>query len=87
MLAEEIQLLVEENIVDSTVLVSSEDEVHFHITVVSEQFNNMKLLQRQRMVYASLSSHISSGELHSVIIKAYTNIEWNNSQGKLEGNE
>lgn len=87
MIAEEVQLLVEEHFVDGMVSVSSEDDTHFHITVISDKFNNMRILQRQRMVYAAVAKQIRTGDVHSVIIKTYTNSEWNSNKDTEEENE
>lgn len=44
--------------------------------VISPDFEGKGLLQRQRMVMATVKSAIESGELHAISIKAYTPAQW-----------
>ena len=52
-----------------------EVESHFEIIIVSEKFNNIKRIDRHRMVNQSLKKEFSS-DLHSAIIKTYTTKEF-----------
>ena len=52
-------------------------ESHFEIIIVSEQFKNMKRIDRHRIVNHSLKEEFSS-DLHSAIIKTYTIEEFKN---------
>jgi len=54
----------------------SGDGSHFDAVVVSEAFAGKSPVQKQKMVYAPLNEHITSGELHALSIKAYTPAEW-----------
>ncbi len=57
------------------VMVSGEG-CSFGVTVVSEQFDGMSMVQEQKLVYAALSEQIANGDIHAVTIKAYTPEEW-----------
>lgn len=57
------------------VIVSGEG-CNFAVTIVSQQFDGMSMVQEQKLVYATLSEQITSGEIHAVTIKAYTPEEW-----------
>lgn len=48
---------------------------HVRILIVSEEFLNLSLLERHRMVNNLLSDEFSAG-LHSLVIKAYTPKEY-----------
>ncbi len=59
----------------SEVMVAGEG-CNFQVTIVSEQFAGMSMVQEQKAVYSVLSEQITSGEIHAVSIKAYTPDEW-----------
>tara|TARA_R110000868_G_scaffold38572_7_gene134758 strand:+ start:92 stop:361 length:270 start_codon:yes stop_codon:yes gene_type:complete len=56
-------------------VVETEDEHHFVVTVISDAFINKKLLERQRMVYASLGDKFATGEIHALSLKTFTHEE------------
>ena len=51
------------------------DGYHFEATVVSEAFAGKRPVARQQMVYATVQSHIASGELHALSLKTLTPAE------------
>ena len=68
---EEVTQLVQTSIPNAEVSVTGEG-CNFSITVISAQFRNMSLVQRQRLVMAPFKERISSGELHALSVKALT---------------
>ncbi len=48
---------------------------HFEVLVVAASFRGQTRLQRQRTVYAALSSAMG-GEIHALAMKTYTPEEW-----------
>jgi len=52
------------------------DGSHFDAIVVSEIFEGMSPLNKQRTVYGTLGDRITSGEIHALSIKAYTPADW-----------
>jgi len=52
------------------------DGSHFQVTVITNQFDGLRSVQRQQLVYSLLTEHITSGSLHALGIKAYTESEW-----------
>ena len=52
------------------------DGSHFEAVVISEAFAGKSLLQKQRMVMATVNAQIASGELHALSIKTFTPEEW-----------
>lgn len=48
---------------------------HFIVTVVSDRFVGVGLLDRNRMVHAALKDEIG-GEIHALVIRALTPSEW-----------
>ena len=52
------------------------DGSHFDAVVVSGDFSGKSLLQRQRLVMATVKPQIESGDLHALSIKTYTPEQW-----------
>ena len=50
----------------------SGDGSHFEAVVVSDLFAGKSLIQRQRLVMATVKPQIESGELHALSIKTFT---------------
>ena len=48
------------------------DGHHFDALIVSNEFENKSLLQRQRHVYQYLDQWIKTGELHAISMKTFT---------------
>ncbi|MBD3669403.1 MAG: BolA family transcriptional regulator [Gammaproteobacteria bacterium] len=65
-----------EDAIDGAEATVTGDGSHFDAIVVSEAFAGMSPVAKQKMVYAPLNEHITSGELHALTIKAYTPAEW-----------
>lgn len=72
---EDIKKLIEQKI-NTTELRVEGDGSHFQVIVVSEQFEGLRAVKKQQMVYAAVNEHIASGEIHALTIKAYTPQEW-----------
>ena len=75
---QEIKSLILNSIVNSEVEVNSEDNVHFEATIISDSFNQKSLLERHKMIYASLGDKMSQ-EIHALTINALTPEESENS--------
>lgn len=50
-------------------------ETHFKITVVSEQFTGVNLVQRHRMIYTLLQEEMAR-EVHALALHTYSPEEW-----------
>lgn len=50
-------------------------ELHFKVTLVSEKFNNLKRIQRHRIVNDALQSLINN-PIHALSLHLYTFDEW-----------
>ncbi len=66
-----VKALIEQGLPGAVVDVTG-DGRHFEATVISDQFEGKSLLQRHRLVNATVEKQISSDELHALSIKAYT---------------
>ncbi len=49
---------------------------HVNIVLVGEIFSGKRPVQRQQLVYGSLTEQISSGVIHAVNMKLFTPSEW-----------
>ena len=71
----EVQQLIQAGLPGADVKVTG-DGSHFEAVVISEVFEGMTPVAQQKMVYATLGEHITSGALHALTIKAYTPEKW-----------
>ena len=56
------------------------DGQHFEAVVVSPEFQGKSPLEKQRLVMATVTSEIRSGELHALSIKTFTPDQWQTLQ-------
>ncbi|MET1116906.1 MAG: BolA family protein [Comamonas sp.] len=54
------------------------DGSHWYATIVSAAFEGQRLLQRQRLVYATLGDRIQTNEVHALSMKTFSPAEWAN---------
>ena len=71
---EKIQQLIQQGMPSASVDVSG-GEGKFIAQVVSEDFNQLSLIKRHKLVYACVHDEIASGELHALTIIAKTSAE------------
>ncbi len=74
MTEERIKALIEAGIPGAQALVGG-DGTHFEACVISREFAGRPLLQRHRMVYASLGDRLRT-DIHALSLKTYTPEEW-----------
>ncbi|MGC1507997.1 BolA/IbaG family iron-sulfur metabolism protein [Ketobacter sp. MCCC 1A13808] len=79
--AEDIKQQIESGIDTAEVLVRLDGNKCL-VAVASTEFEGLRTIKKQQMVYACLNEMISSGELHAVSMHTYTPSEWD-SQKKL----
>ena len=72
---DEVKKLILEVLPSSQVFVVG-DGHHFDAEVISLEFANKSRLERQKMIYGKLSAYITSGQLHALSLKTYTEEEW-----------
>ena len=71
----EIQALIENGIEGVEVKVTG-DGSHYEAIVIGECFNGLSMVAQQKMVYATVNEHITSGAIHALTIKTYTPAQW-----------
>ncbi len=52
------------------------DGRHWYATIVSAEFEGKRLLQRQRLVYATLGNRMQTDEVHALSMKTFSPLEW-----------
>lgn len=54
-------------------------ESHFKVSIVSEIFTGLRLVQRHQKIYAAAGDLLSPGKIHALAIHAYLPSEWTGS--------
>jgi len=49
---------------------------NYDITVIGDVFEGLRPVKKQQLVYAALSEHIASGDIHAVNIRTFTPAQW-----------
>jgi acid stress-induced BolA-like protein IbaG/YrbA len=70
-----IEQLIHDGLPGAQVRVTG-DGSHFEAVVVSDDFAGKTLMQKQRLVMATVKPQIESGELHALSIKTFTPEQW-----------
>jgi acid stress-induced BolA-like protein IbaG/YrbA len=52
------------------------DGRHWYATIVSAEFEGLRLIQRHQKVYATLGQKMHTDEVHALSMKTYTPNEW-----------
>ena len=68
---EEVQAKLEQGIEGSEVVMEG-DGCNCSAVIVSQAFDGLSLLQRQRLVLGLVKEEIRSGELHALSVKTFT---------------
>ncbi len=71
----EVKKLIADALPGAEVTVTGGDG-HYEARVIWSEFDGKLPVARQKMVYATLGEHITSGALHALTIKAYTPEQW-----------
>ena len=71
----EIEKLIELGIAGANVRVSSADNTHYAVVVVSAEFAGQRAIARHQMIYRTLGPRMGN-EIHALSIRAYTPEEW-----------
>jgi acid stress-induced BolA-like protein IbaG/YrbA len=71
----EIKALIE-NGIDGVEANVTGDGSHYQAVVIGECFDGQSMVAQQKMVYATLNEHITSGAIHAITLKTYTPAQW-----------
>lgn len=81
MVLNDIKVLLRDSLPDAEVMVDSDDGTHFEAIVITDAFLDKKTLERQKMIYGVIGAHITSGAIHALSLKTYTQQEWQEKCG------
>lgn len=56
-------------------------ESHFKVTLVSDQFENLKMVARHQKIYQLLGQELQTG-VHALALHLYTTSEWQSKGGQ-----
>lgn len=76
MTTQDIQNAIEGAINTTTVAVESADNVHFYVTVVSAEFENISKIKQHKMVKDLFSQQFADETIHAMSLKTYTPEKW-----------
>lgn len=79
--SDKIKQIIEQHIPGASVIINSEDNVHFNAVVISELFNGKSKLQQQQLVNQAIQQYILSGEIHALSLKTFTPDTWGKQNG------
>lgn len=82
----QIKQLIESGLPDVEARVSG-DGYHYEAVVIGNCFEGKSMVEQQKMVYATLNEHITSGDIHAVTIKTYTPEQWKKASQFQVGSE
>ena len=75
MTADQLETLIAEQLPCQHLSVEG-DGRHWYATIVSDQFEGLRLIQRHQKVYATLGQKMQTDEVHALSMKTYTPSEW-----------
>lgn len=73
---ETVEKIIKEIVPDSDIEVEGK-ECDFSVTIISEAFEGLSMMQRQQKILAGFRRYLADGSLHALSIKAFTQAEWN----------
>ena len=72
---QQIEAILNDNLPLSFVKANG-DGSHFQVIAVGDCFDGVSRIKKQKMIYGPLQEHISSGALHALTIKTFTEAQW-----------
>lgn len=60
-------------------------ESHFKVTIVTDRFQGLRLVQRHQKIYAAVADLLAPSKIHALAIHAYTPDEWNGERPDSPG--
>lgn len=70
--AHKVREIIAEALATTHLEVTTDDNVHFEATVVSEAFEGLTRIKQHQKVNAILTEHFKSGAIHALQLNTYT---------------
>jgi acid stress-induced BolA-like protein IbaG/YrbA len=74
-LSDEIHQAIKSSFPDAAINLDGED-CSFQVTVISDGFDGLSVVNRQQQVLATVHDKLTSGEIHALSVSAFTLAEW-----------
>ncbi len=75
MTADELETIISSNLKCEHIELEGDGQ-HWYATIVAPEFEGKRLIQRHKLVYATLGEKIQTNEVHALSMKTYTPQEW-----------
>ena len=75
MTANDLQAIIEAGLACQHIALEG-DGRHWYATIVSNEFEGKRAIQRHQRVYATLGAKMHTDEVHALSMKTYTPAEW-----------
>ena len=72
----DIKEIIKKSINVKHIFINSDDNIHFQSIIVSDDFINLSLINRQKKINKILNDFFLSGQIHAFTLKTYTIEEW-----------
>lgn len=76
MIKEEITNEIKKNIKDVELNISTNDDKYFNAIIITDEFENKDLLDRQKIVYKIIEKYILNKTIHAISFKTYSKKEY-----------
>jgi acid stress-induced BolA-like protein IbaG/YrbA len=75
MTVDELKTIISSNLKCEHIALEGDGQ-HWYATIVAAEFEGKRLIQRHKLVYATLGEKIQTNEVHALSMKTYTPQEW-----------
>lgn len=62
---------------DAEIKIFTTDNKYFNAIIISNEFLNKELVERQKIIYNIIGNYITNKTIHALSFKTYTRDEWN----------
>ena len=69
---------IKTQIQDAEIELYINNEKYFNAIIISDEFKNKTLIDRQKIIYNIIEKYISNKTIHAISFKTYTKEEWIN---------
>lgn len=76
MIKEEIINEIKKNIKNVELEIFTNDDKYFNAVIITDEFENRDLLDRQKIIYKIIEKYILNKSVHAISFKTYTKQEW-----------
>jgi acid stress-induced BolA-like protein IbaG/YrbA len=67
---------ITKNIPDAEINIFTNDNKYFNAVIISNNFLNKDLVERQQIIYNIIGNYITNKTIHAISFKTYTKDEW-----------